>query len=158
MAATIQTLATKCEMDAATPLFVGVAWSRGKLPCPLQQFNLKLGEADPLRWDRPVSWDYKSHIYDPVYQQRAREMIYTCSITSMINRSMEFTRKNGAFSFGCLEKQYYSSCFHRLSVFHHHQPFMFSTLKCFFFLGISRETQCMQSSFLATNRGVKFPD
>ena len=101
MAATIQTLATKCEMDAATPLFVGVAWSRGKLPCPLQQFNLKLGEADPLRWDRLVSWDYKSHIYDPVYQQRASEMIYTCSITAVVNRSMEFTH---VFPFGCLKK------------------------------------------------------
>jgi len=110
------------EMDVSTPLFVAVAWTRAKLPLPLQQFVLELGEDGPLQL---TGMTYRD---DPNFKRLWRdrvpdndqEVLYIGCITSVIHRSIGFTEETCAFPLRRLGQQYYSSIFRRLRAFHHH--------------------------------------
>jgi len=117
------------EVDVVTPLFVAVAWSWGRMPSPLRQFNLKLGGGGPLQLvgmthlDRAfVSlWRHSRLGLDHhTLRDPPEQMLYIGSITSAINRSIGCTNGNYAFPFRCLGQQYYTSFFRYLRAFHHH--------------------------------------
>jgi hypothetical protein len=112
----------KDEIDTVTPLFVGVAWSWGKLPFLQRQFIVRLGEDNPLQL---VGMAYCNTTFTCLWGHHTphldhHEMLYIGSITSAINRSIGFTSGYSEFPFSCLGRQYYSSFFRRLRAFHHH--------------------------------------
>jgi len=114
------------EMDVATPLFVAVAWTRAKLPFPLKQFVLELGEDDPLQL---VGMTYRD---DPTFKRLWRDrvplhdhqdMLYISCITLVRQRTIGFIVGTQGLPLRGLGQQYYSSLFRRLREFHHHPSF-----------------------------------
>lgn len=116
------------EMDSVSPRFIAVAWSRGKLRSPpLQKFEIKLGDANPLQL---MGMTYQDPSFMHLWQNTQvipqsdaqKDMLYTSSLTTVITRSLGFDNANSALPFGWLGNQYYDSFFRHLRVFHHHPP------------------------------------
>ena len=113
------------DTDVASPLFIAVAWSRGKLRPPLQKFDLVLEGSRPLQL---AGMTYQDSTFMSLWQHSQlipqsntrEDILYTSSLTAAINQSIGFVNGGSALPFGWLGTQYYGSFFRHLRVFHHH--------------------------------------
>ena len=116
----------KGEMDAVTPLLVAVAWTRGKLYSPLQEFDLRPGNGKPLLQlvqmtdQDPTFMALWAHMQVIPESGTQKDMLYMASLTTAISRSIGFVNGEPALPFDCLGDQCYDSFFRRLRAFHHH--------------------------------------
>ena len=113
------------HMDVASPLFIAVAWSRGKLRTPLQKFDLELEGSKPLQLAGMTHQDSTfmslwQHTQGTPQSSTEKDMLYTSSLTAAINQSIGFVNGDSALPFDWLGTQYYDSFFRHLRVFRHH--------------------------------------
>lgn len=113
------------HMDVASPLFIAVAWSRGKLRTPLQKFDLELEGSNPIQLAGMTHQDSTfmslwQHTQGTPQSSTEKDMLYTSSLTAAINQSIGFVNGDSALPFDWLGTQYYDSFFRHLRVFRHH--------------------------------------
>ena len=118
------------EVNMVTPFIIAVAWSRGKLPLPLQRFKLvRRGSGMDLegikgrlgtdsRVEGPPNF-YRTWRDTRAYGKVHEEMLVG-SLTTAITRSIGFSNGTSAFPYEAAGDRYHSSFFHRLRAFHHH--------------------------------------
>jgi hypothetical protein len=127
------------EMDAVTPLFIAVAWTRRCLPSPLQELKLKLGESNQFQLVGMTHQDdtfvrlWGGTQMDLGVHPNGKEVFYA-SLMISINQSIGFATEELPFILKMVGKRYCSSLFRHLRTFHCHlsrQPYSCDVLPYF---------------------------
>jgi hypothetical protein len=108
-----------------TPLFIAVAWSRGKLHSPLRQFHLRRGEGEPLQL---VGMGHQDTTFEHLWQgtqvairnchPNTRKELFYASVRTAIEQSRVCDTGQLSFLLERLGECYYGSFFRCLRVFH----------------------------------------